>query len=194
MRSLGSPRRRRSLIGTVVLAVCAVLAGTLAAAPPAAAAPVPAELQFGNYAPVKASKFQSLRYADDGRHFFVAGRWLCQITRPGSVGCKGRPATAPPGTQGVAITNDQQGPLWVPPGTTYRFGSRAGFRAPALKVGQRITVGNTVCARPRAQVVSCATNNRAFILSPAWHKFYYPRGDTRHSANPAPRYLPAHLR
>lgn len=167
--------------------------GTLIA-PPAAAARVPAELQFGNYSPVNASKYRSLHYADDGRVFFVAGRWRCQIGRPGSVACGGRPATAPPATRGVAITNDLQGPLWVPPGTTFRLGSQAGFRAPALKVGHRISVGNTVCARPRANVVSCATNNRAFILSPAWHKFYYPAGDNRHSANPAPRYLPAHLR
>ncbi|MFZ2512802.1 MAG: hypothetical protein WAW85_17110 [Gordonia sp. (in: high G+C Gram-positive bacteria)] len=193
MRVLTTPRRRRTLLGSLILAASAALLGTLVAAP-VAAAPVPAELQFGNYSPVNVSKYRSLRYADDGRVFFVAGRWRCQIGRPGSVGCQGRPATAPPGITGVAITNDLQGPLWVPPGTTYRFGSQAGFRAPVLNVGQRISVGTTVCARPRANVVSCATSNRAFILSPAWHKFYYPKGDNRHSSNPAPRYLPAQLR
>lgn len=193
MHARQTPRHRRPLLFCLIVAVSTALLGTLVAAP-AAAAPVPSELRFGSLRPVDANKYRSLHYADDGRVFFVAGRWRCQLGRPGSVGCQGRPATAPPRTRGVAITNDLQGPLWVPPGTTYRFGSRAGYRAPALQVGQRISVGNTVCARPRADVVSCATPNRAFILSPAWHKFYYPTGDTRHSANPAPRYLPAHLR
>lgn len=192
VHALRSPAARRS---TLVLIVASLIAALFAAAPAASAAPAPPELQFGNFAPVNAKKYQSLRYADDGRTFFVTGRWLCQLgPRPGSVACKGRPATAPPRTVGVAITNDQQGPWWVPPGTTYRFGSQAGFRAPVLRVGQRISAAGSTCAVPRNGVVSCATANRAFILSPRWHKFYYPAGDRAHSKNPAPRYLPAHLR
>ncbi|WP_345314323.1 hypothetical protein [Gordonia alkaliphila] len=195
MRAPMSPSRPRPLAALLVLLTLTLVAAGLLAAPPAAAAPPPPELRFGSFAPVNAAKYQSLRFADDGRTFFVAGQWRCQIgPRPGSVACQGRPATAPPRTKGVAITNDLQGPLWVPPGTTYRFGSQAGFRAPVLKVGQRITVAGTVCAVPRRNVVSCATNNRAFILSRAWHKFYYPKGDRRHNANPAPKYLPPHLR
>ncbi|UQE75005.1 hypothetical protein MYK68_20335 [Gordonia sp. PP30] len=183
---------RRPLLFAVVAALVALLAVTAA---PAQAAPPPAELAFGSFTPVKAQRFQSLRYADDGRTFFAAGQWRCQIgPRPGSVACQGHPYTAPPGTQGVAITNDAQGPWWVPPGTNYTFGSRAGFRAPVLKVGQKISVANVTCAVPRRNVVSCASPNRAFILSRAWHKFYYPRGDRAHSANPAPKYLPARLR
>ncbi|GAC59030.1 hypothetical protein GOHSU_71_00030 [Gordonia hirsuta DSM 44140 = NBRC 16056] len=192
MRVLRNLRRRPALLITLIVALSATLLGTAA---PAAAAPVPAELQFSRFSPVNPAKYQSVRWADNGRSYFVAGRWQCQLgPQPGSVACKGRPATAPPNTRGVAITNDLQGPLWVPPGTTYRFGSEAGFRAPVLKVGQRIQVADAVCAVPRAGVVSCATNNRAFILSRAWHKFYYPKGDRRHSANPAPKYLPARLR
>lgn len=187
------PRRR--LWSLLLLLAAALAATTAVVVPQAAAAPPPAELRFGSFAPVNAAKYQSLRFADNGRTFFVAGQWRCQIgPQPGSVACSGRPATAPPRTRGVAITNDLNGPSWVPPGTTYRFGSQAGFRAPVLKVGQRITVANTVCAVPRRNVVSCATNNRAFILSRGWHKFYYPKGDRRHSANPAPKYLPARLR
>lgn len=192
MPDLAASSRRRPLLIALVLALGAALIATAA---PATAAPVPSELQFGNYTAVNANKFQSLRFADNGRTFFTAGQWRCQIgPQPGSVACKGRPATAPPRTQGAGITNDLQGPWWIPPGTTYRFGSQAGFRAPALKVGQRISVANTVCAVPRANVVSCATPNRAFILTRAWHKFYYPKGDRAHSANPAPKYLPARLR
>lgn len=178
----------RKLATLVVLALGAVL---LAPAAPAAAAPPP-ELQFDRYTPVNPAKYQSLRYADDGRFFFRAGKWRCQIWRAGSVACQGKPATAPPNTLGVSVTNDSQGPWWVPPGTTFRFGSQAGFRAPVLRPGQRIVTNNVVCAVPRSGVVSCATNNRAFILSPQWHKFYGPR--SYRNGNPAPRYLPAHLR
>lgn len=165
-----------------MLLAAAAGAGLVITAAPADAAP--AELSFGAYAPVDASRYQSLRYADDGRYFFAAGQWRCQIARPGSVACKGRPATAPRGTQGVAITNDAQGPWWVPPGTTFRFTSRAGFRAPVLGVGKRITVNNVACAVPAPNVVSCATPNRAFVLRKGSHRFYFPPGDRAHSPNP----------
>lgn len=156
---------------------------------------MPSELQFNNFSSVNAKRFQSLRFADNGRTFFRTGQWLCQLgPQPGSVACKGHPATAPSGVIGVAITNDAQGPWWVRPGTNYTFGSRAGFRAPVLNAGQKISIANVTCAVPRKNVVSCATNSRAFILSRGWHKFYYPRGDRAHSANPAPRYLPPSLR
>ncbi|MFT4088601.1 MAG: hypothetical protein QM658_15875 [Gordonia sp. (in: high G+C Gram-positive bacteria)] len=189
----------RASARSAILLLIAMLAGALTAAlaPDASATPrtSAAELDFAKYQAVDAHRFQSLRYDDNGRVFFVAGQWRCQLgAQPGSVACKGRPATAPPNTVGVSIVGDQQGPWWVAPGTTFRFGSVTGFRAPVLKVGQRITFANTTCAVPRRNVVACASTNRAFILSRGWHKFYFPRYDRAHSKNPAPKYLPPRLR
>ncbi|WP_235831373.1 hypothetical protein [Gordonia zhaorongruii] len=153
------------------------------------------EFDFSRYQPVNPDRYRSIAYPDNGKHFFIAARRICQIgATPGNVACSGHSATAPRGVRGVAITGDMQGPQWIPPGTTYRFGSRAGFRAPVLKTGTRVSVGNTTCAVPRRGVVACSTPNRAFALNRAWHRFYYPRGDTSHSRNPKSRYLPAHLR
>ena len=109
-------------------------------------------------------------------------------------GLQGQAATAPPRTQGVAITQDQQGPWWVPPGTDYRFTPRSKYRPRTLGAGQKISTTNVTCAVPRAGVISCKTPNRAFIISRGWHKFYWPKGDTAHSKNPKARYLPANLR
>ncbi len=161
--------------------------------------PLPAAFDLSRYAPVDPTPFRSLAYDDNGRSFFTTGRWNCQIGPTfRSVGCQGRPATAPPGVQGAAITADAQGPWWVPEpdlltGTSYRFGSTSGFRPPRLSVGTRVTIAGVTCMAPSATQVACRTGNRAPIFSPHFHKFYYPAGDTAHNGNPAPRYLPASL-
>ncbi|MGV9480561.1 hypothetical protein [Gordonia aichiensis] len=176
--------------------------GPLLNASPASAAPtsLPAAFDLARYRAVDPASFRSLAYADNGRSFFTTGRWNCQIGPTfRSVGCQGRPATAPPGTQGAAITADAQGPWWVPSpglltGTTYRFGSTTGFRAPRLGVGTRVTIAGVTCTVPSAAEVACRTGNRALIFAPGFHKFYFPAGDTAHNENPAPRYLPAAMR
>lgn len=179
----------------VIAAVASALAPTATAAPPGP--PIPIEFQLDRYTPVKPDRFRSLAYVDDGRSFVRVGNWTCQFTRYRYVGCKGAPATAPPGTLGVTITADQQGPYWVQNrflySPSYRFGSKAGFRAPTLAVGHRVTIMGTTCTAPRPNVVACLTGSRAFILTPAWHKFFFPSGDTAHNNNPAPRYLPPRL-
>ena len=183
--------RRRS---TLVLLLIAVLAAAGLAAPAEAAPRVAPEFDFTRYSPVNSDRYRSIAFQDNGRYFFRVGKRICQMTGPSSVGCSGGAATAPRGVKGVTISGDMQGPQWVPPGTTYRFGSRVGFRAPVLSVGKRIRVWNITCAVPRANVVSCTTPNRAFAISPAWHRFVYPKGDRAHSKNPKAKYLPAHLR
>lgn len=176
---------------TAPLLAFSVLSGTGSAD---AAPPLPAEFNTSQYAAVDTNRFRSLAYEDNGHHYFSNGRWQCRIGNYGYVGCQGKPATAPPGTRGTAISGDQQGPWWVKPGTTYRFTARSNFGAPALGVGNRITVNGVTCTAPTADRIACTTGARGFILSPGWHKFYYPAGDTAHSKNPAPRYLPERLR
>lgn len=177
----------------VALTAVALLGSMFGAAGESAAAPArPTELQFDRYQPVNAARYQSLNYADNGRFFFNQGRWRCHIGRYGSVGCAGIPATAPPQMLGVAIVNDGQGPWWVKPGTTYTLAPQSGYRPKVLGVGQKITANGVTCSVPRKNVMACATSNRAFILSPGWHKFYGNKA--ARDANPAPRYLPARLR
>lgn len=176
MRSYKIPAR----VATILLAGAAAV-GMTVAAPTASAAP--AELSFSSYYPVNPGVYQSKRFADDGRYFFTAGGFQCQIGRPGSVACKGRPASAPAGVLGVAITHDLQGPWWVRPGSNFRFTSRAGFPAKTLGVGSRITANNVVCAAPRPGTVTCASQNRAFTLSRGSYRFYAPPGDRAHSPN-----------
>ncbi|MFM9378865.1 hypothetical protein [Gordonia sp. VNK21] len=193
MSAIASNRLARVL--TAVAAAALTLVGGALLPSTGAASAAPAELDFGRYTPVNPNTFRSLAYVDDGRHFFRAGSFRCQLgPNPGEVACQGKPATAPPHTTGVAIVASQSGPWWVPPNTTFRWGSRAGFRTPVLHVGERVTVGNVACARPRSGVVSCASPNRAFIIARGWHKFYYPKGATDHSKNPPARYLPKSLR
>ncbi|MFT3716572.1 MAG: hypothetical protein QM774_11685 [Gordonia sp. (in: high G+C Gram-positive bacteria)] len=168
------------------LAVAAAAATTVVAAAPADATPV-SQLRLGGYSAVNATAYRSLSYQDNGRVYFRAGRYLCQMgPQPGSVACKGYTRTAPtgwPGVQGVAITQDQQGPWWVPnnPWSDFKIGPRSHFRVPALPVGKRISVYGATCARMNAGTVGCATTNRGFVLNRAGHKFYVPRGDNRHA-------------
>ncbi|MEJ9076819.1 hypothetical protein WKY82_00205 [Gordonia malaquae] len=177
-------RSRFTRLTTAVVALIA-LASALVAVAPADAAPLRTKLPLGQYSPVNPARFTSYAYTDGGRTFFIAARRLCQIgPTPGNVACSGRTKSAPPRTVGVAITGDMQGPHWIPRGTSYRFGSRAGFRAPVLTPGQRITSANVTCAVPRRGVVICSTVNRAFVLTSATHRFYYPHGDRRHDRNP----------
>lgn len=193
-------RMSRSRLASCVLAAAALLVPLLNASPASAAPlPLPAAFDLSRYTPVDPTPFRSLAYDDNGRSFFTTGRWNCQIGPTfRSVGCQGRPATAPPGVQGAAITADAQGPWWVPKpdlltGTSYRFGSTSGFRPPRLSVGARVTIAGVTCTVPSATQVACRTGNRALIFSPGFHKFYYPAGDAAHNGNPAPRYLPASL-
>ncbi|GEE00739.1 hypothetical protein nbrc107696_11850 [Gordonia spumicola] len=168
----------------IVVALVAAVSGLVAVAP-AQAAPLRTALPLGQYQGVNASRFTSYSYADRGRVFFAAAGRQCQIgPTPGNVACSGKTKTAPPRTVGVSITGDMQGPYWIPRGTSYRFGSAVGFRAPVLHVGQRITVANVSCAVPKSGVIACSTINRAFVLTPSTHRFYYPRGDRRHDGNP----------
>ncbi|MFW0786123.1 hypothetical protein AAFP35_16570 [Gordonia sp. CPCC 206044] len=173
-----------------------LLAGpaVIAEAAPAAGPGLPAEFDLSRYQPANPTQFRALAYSDNGGAFLRAGRWLCRIG-PGYryVGCQGRPATAPPTARGAAISGNQQGPWWVPDWSNYRFAAPSGFRAPTLPVGQRVTVAGVTCTAPRPDVVACRTGARAMILTPAWHKFFFPSGDTAHSPNPSPRYLPARL-
>ncbi len=163
-------RSSSARLTAVVVAVLA-LASTLFAVGPADAART--RLPLGQYQAVNAARFTSYAYADRARTFFVAAGRLCQIgPNPGSVGCTGTTKTAPRRTVGVAIIGDTQGPYWVPRGTSYRFGSRAGFRAPTLKVGQRISSANVTCAVPRRDTVICSSINHAFALTPSRHRFY----------------------
>ncbi|MEE3852111.1 hypothetical protein VZC37_17345 [Gordonia sp. LSe1-13] len=177
------------------LAVCALGASPsaeVAAAPPGPTLPV--EFDLSRYQPVDPERYRSLAYADNGRGFLRVGRWMCQIGPVYRyVGCQGHPATAPPQVRGAAISGDQQGPWWVPPGTTYRFGAPTGFRPPTLSVGSRVTLYGVTCTAPRRDTVACRTGSRALIFTPGWHKFFFPSGDSAHSPNPAPRYLPPRL-
>lgn len=181
----------------MIVAVIAVIAPgplttTATAAPPP---PLPAEFDLAQYQPVNPATFRPLNYVDNGRAFLRVGRWLCAIgPQYRYVGCQGHPATAPPTARGVAISGDQQGPWWVPDWSNYRVAAPSGFRAPTLAVGTRVTIYGTTCTAPKRDTIACRTGGRAFILSPGWHKFYYPAGDTAHDANPAPRYMPPSLR
>lgn len=192
--------------GATVIAGTALAAGGIAptmSAPAQAAPPgsptLPAAFDLAQFTPVNPTPYQSVAYADNGRWFFTTGRWMCQLGPSArSVGCQGHPATAPPRVDGAAITNDAQGPWWVPSqgqinAPTYRFGSAAGFRPPLLAVGRHITVGGVTCTVPSPTQVACRTGERALIFTSAWHKFYFPSGDTAHAGNPAPRYLPPPL-
>ncbi|GAC66890.1 hypothetical protein [Gordonia soli] len=182
-------------------AVVAVTPQFAMSAAPASAAPpltMPVEFDLARYQPVNPERYRALAYADNGRGYFTAGRWTCQFGPTYRyVGCRGKPATAPPGTLGVAISGDQQGPWWVinrPDNRpTYRFAIPSGFRPPQLAVGKRITFGGTTCTAPRPDVVACRTGGRALILTPSWHKFFFPARDTAHSANPPARFLPPRL-
>lgn len=190
-------------LGVAAAVVCGApvaLAGNASAAQP----PLPAEFDLSRYTPVSPTSFRSLAYADNGRSFFTTGRYMCQIgPQYRNVGCQGSPATAPADTLtartlGAAIAGDQQGPYWVrtnwPLAPTYTFGSAAGFRAPLLRVGQRVTIAGVTCTVPHPDQVACRTGSRAMIFTPAWHKFYWPDWDRLgHNNNPASRYLPARL-
>lgn len=187
---------RAAVACAAVASLASLSVGTAAALP---CPPLPAAFDFSRYQPVDPTPYRSLNYSDNGRSFFVAGQWLCAFGPSyRNVSCKGTPATAPPGTQGVIIAADQQGPWWVTPkgifGPNTQLTPKSGFRPPTLGVGKRITVTGTTCTVPRPNAVACATGARAFILAHGFHKFYYPAGDTAHNANPAPQYLPASLR
>lgn len=189
---------KRAVVATVAGASLTTLGVGVAAAAPAGP-PLPVEFNLAKYQPVNPMKYRSLAYSDNGRSFFIAGRWLCAFGPSYRyVSCKGAPATAPPGTQGALISGDPQGPWWVTPkgifGPNTQLTPTSGFRPPTLGVGKRLTVGGTTCTVPRPDVVACTTGARALIFTRAWHKFFYPAGDIAHNANPAPRYLPARLR
>lgn len=183
----------RWMVAVLVAAGSVLLPGAMAtAAPPGP--PLPAEFDLGRFQPVSDAPFRPLDYADNGAAFLRVGPWLCRIGPTYRyVGCQGKPATAPPGTRGVAISGDQQGPWWVPETSDYRFDAPSGFRAPSLPVGKRVTYSGATCTAPRPDTVACRTGGRAFILQPGWHKFYYPGGDTAHDGNPAAHYLPPRL-
>ncbi|MFT4124675.1 MAG: hypothetical protein QM662_00385, partial [Gordonia sp. (in: high G+C Gram-positive bacteria)] len=143
--------KRRSpltrMVGAMGVAMATAIATATATDAAAAPPPLPTEFASSRYAPVNPDRYRSLAYSDNGRTFFTTGRWLCQIGPvPGDVGCRGRPATAPRDAVGAVITADQQGPFWDRPGllgpSTYRFGSRAGFRAPLLRTGQSLAVAD----------------------------------------------------
>ncbi|WP_420714178.1 hypothetical protein [Gordonia sp. SL306] len=178
----------------VVLATAAPLGTATASAAPAPGPTMPVEFDLSRYQPVNPAAYRPLAYADNGRGFLRAGRWLCQIGPTYRyAGCQGTPATAPPDVRGAAISGDQQGPWWVPNWSNYRFGAPSGFRAPTLPVGKRVTIGGVTCTAPRPDTVACRTGSRALIFTPGWHKFFFPSGDSAHSNNPAPRYLPPRL-
>lgn len=187
-------RRLRGVVAAAAVALAATLLPAMSAT--AEAAPtLPNELDLARYQPVDPTPYRSLSYADNGASYFVAGRWLCRVgPQYRYVGCQGKPGTAPPRTKGAAIAGDQQGPYWVPPQQTYRFAPRTPFRAPVLAVGKRVTIAGTTCTVPRPDMVACRTGARAMILTPAWHKFYFPNRQIAHSANPPDRYLPERLR
>ncbi|MFT4127114.1 MAG: hypothetical protein QM662_12915, partial [Gordonia sp. (in: high G+C Gram-positive bacteria)] len=63
-----------------------------------------------------------------------------------------------------------------------------------LRTGQSHAVADVRCTVPRAGAVACRTANRGLILTPGWHKFFYPAWDRAHHANPDPRSLPGRLR
>lgn len=190
--------RTRRLAGAVAVAA-AVLTGSFTAGTPSATAapagpPMPVEFDLSRYQPVNPTAYRPLAYADNGAGFFRVGKWLCRVgPRYRYVGCQGRPNTAPPAVRGVAISGDRQGPFWVPDWSNYRFAAPSGFWAPALPVGKRLTIGGTTCTAPRPDTVACRTGERAFILQPGWHKFFFRSNDDAHSANPAPRLLPPRL-
>ncbi|WP_040525291.1 hypothetical protein [Gordonia effusa] len=194
---LMSVLRRTAAAFLVAASFTTLGVGAATAAPSGPSLPV--EFDLARYQPVNPTKYRSLAYSDNGRSFFTAGQWLCSFGPSYRyVSCKGTPATAPPGTQGAIITGDQQGPWWVTPkgifGPDTQLTPTSGFRPPTLGVGKRLTVGGTTCTVPRPNVVACTTGARAIIFTRAWHKFFYPSGDTAHNANPAPRYLPPRLR
>jgi hypothetical protein len=195
----GSDRRWRHAVAALSVATLSAVAVLLGPVAAASAAPppgptMPVEFDLSRYQPVGGAQFRPVAYADNGRAFLRVGGRLCQIGPSYRyVGCQGRPATAPPTVRGVAISGDQQGPWWVPDWSDYRFGAPSGFRPPTLAVGTRVTIAGVTCTAPRPDTVACRTGARAFILTSAWHKFFFPSGDTAHSANPAPRYLPARL-
>ncbi|WP_237421859.1 hypothetical protein [Gordonia sp. SID5947] len=166
-----------------------------ASAAPASGPTMPVEFDLSRYQPVDPASYRALAYADNGGGFLRAGRWLCRIGPTYRyVGCQGTPATAPRDVRGAAISGDQQGPWWVPGWSNYRFGAPSGFRAPTLPVGKRVTLAGVTCTAPRPDTVACRTGARALILTSGWHKFFFPSGDTAHSNNPAPTYLPPRLR
>ncbi|MFI8772639.1 hypothetical protein ACIGKQ_10815 [Gordonia sp. NPDC062954] len=198
LRQLRTHRPRRTVATIIAAFGVAVVTALTAPAPSSSAVPpgptLPVEFDLARYQPVNPEQYRSLAYVDNGRGFLRVGRWMCQIG-PGYryVGCQGHPATAPAGIRGAAISGDQQGPWWVPPATTYRFDAPSGFVPPTLSVGSRVTLYGVTCTAPRADVVACRTGSRALIFTPGWHKFFFPSGDTAHSPNPAPRYLPPRL-
>lgn len=180
----------RASIRATVVAVIALLAASVPAI--AHAAPRASDFDFSPYRSVNADDYRSVAYVDNGRHYFTAGGWRCQIgPQANAMACRGRPATAPPGTIGVAVSGESQGPYWVRKGTSFQLGPVSGYLPRVLPVGSRITVANVTCAAPRAGVVACRNWNRGFLLSRAGHRFLYPAGDTAHSANPKRHPQPA---
>ncbi len=186
----------RSALLRAATAILAV-ASALALAPGLSAAATPPELDFNAYPAVDATRYVSYNYDNNGRAYFSAGGFYCSIGQyPGRVACKGHPATAPAGMQGVLL-NNHQGPWWITPeglaAPTVNLVPQAYFRAPVLPVKRSISIYNITCARPRTHVVSCMwTGGRAFVISPKWHKFYAP-ADVR-SPNPPAYLLPPSLR
>ncbi|MGB3707040.1 MAG: hypothetical protein WA934_11935 [Gordonia sp. (in: high G+C Gram-positive bacteria)] len=167
----------------LMLLVAAVLPGVANAAPSAKSAATAFDLS--HYKPVNTGPYLSMSYANGGAHFFKSGRWLCRLgPAANAVSCQGKPGSAPPGTLGVAIAGESQGPYWVRPGTSFRPGTTTPFRAPTLPIGSRINVANVTCAVPSAGSVVCRNWNRGFKLTRYSHRFLYPKGDTAHSANP----------
>ncbi len=194
-RSRQCRARWRDILVAVSIAATVALGAPAVTASAAPAPTTPTAFDLSRYQPVGAGQFRPVDYADNGRAFLRIGGWLCQIG-PGYryVGCQGHPATAPPRVRGAAISGDQQGPWWVPDTSDYRFGAPSGFAPPTLPVGGRVTIAGVTCTAPGPGVAACRTGSRALIFTRAWHKFYFPAGDTAHSANPAPRYLPPSLR
>ncbi|QKT08711.1 hypothetical protein HUN08_16975 [Gordonia sp. X0973] len=175
-----------------------VAAGSvLALAPGVASAATPPELDFAKYPAVDSSRYVSYNYDNNGRAFFQSPPFYCSIGQaPGYVACKGHPATAPAGMQGVLLAA-HQGPWWITPeglaAPTVNLVPQAHFRAPVLPVGRSISIYDVTCARPRPAVVSCMWSaGRGFVISPKWHKFIGP-ADV-HSPNPPKYKLPKSLR
>ncbi|GAB08271.1 hypothetical protein GOARA_006_00300 [Gordonia araii NBRC 100433] len=178
------------------LTALTAVAAALALAPGLAAGATPPELDFARYPAVNAKRYVSYNYDNNGRAFFRAGDYYCQIGQyPGRVACKGFVGTAPAGTQGVLL-NNHQGPWWITPtgfaAPNMQLLPKAHFRAPILPVKRSISIYDVTCARPRAHVVSCTTRGRAFAISPKWHKFVGPGG--YRNANPPSYKLPKSLR
>jgi hypothetical protein len=173
------------VIGRLAAAIGITAAATMAAAGLGAGTAVAeAPPNLSGMATVNSEPFRSPLWDDYGAFFFrVPGHGTCKFGPvQGYAGCTTVPRDAPPGTIGVNIAGDTDGPYWNwnAPWVSVTNLPSGPWVPPVLGVGQRLVIQNSSCAVLKVAVVACTSPGRGFVVSPQGHHFYFPPGDTRH--------------